>query len=64
MTNNLHKALSERILLLDGGFGTMMQQNGFAEADYRGSRFSDHPCPVKGAIRRSEARAAVRTFGL
>ncbi len=48
MTNNLHKALSERILLLDGGFGTMMQQNGFAEADYRGARFSDHPCPVKG----------------
>ncbi len=48
MTNKLHTALSERILLLDGGFGTMMQQNGFTEADYRDSRFADHPCPLKG----------------
>ena len=48
MTKRLDKALSERILLLDGGFGTMMQQNHFTEEDYRGSRFADHPVEVKG----------------
>lgn len=48
MTNRLHKALSERILLLDGGFGTMMQQNGFGEAEYRGERFAHHAVPLKG----------------
>ncbi len=48
MTERLYKALETRILLLDGGFGTMMQQNRFEEADYRGSRFADHPQPLKG----------------
>ncbi len=48
MTNRLYNALDERILLLDGGFGTMIQQYGFTEADYRGSRFIDHPTPLKG----------------
>lgn len=48
MINRLHKALSERILLLDGGFGTMMQQNHFTEADYRGNRFANHPTELKG----------------
>lgn len=48
MTSRLHKALTERILLLDGGFGTMMQQNRFGEAEYRGTRFSDHTQPLKG----------------
>ena len=44
----LEQALTERILLLDGGFGTMMQQNGFTEADFRGTRFADHPVAVRG----------------
>ena len=48
MTNRLYTALAERILLLDGGFGTMMQQNHFTEADYRGARFAHHPTPLKG----------------
>ena len=48
MTQTLYNALAERILLLDGGFGTMMQQNGFTEADYRSTRFADHPHPLKG----------------
>lgn len=48
MTQRLHTALSERILLLDGGFGTMMQQNGFTEVDFRGTRFADHPQQLKG----------------
>ncbi|MBR7169925.1 MAG: homocysteine S-methyltransferase family protein, partial [Alistipes sp.] len=48
MKIDLYKALEARILLLDGGFGTMMQQNGFTEADYRATRFADHPTPLKG----------------
>ena len=48
MKIDLYKALEARILLLDGGFGTMMQQNGFTEADYRAARFVDHPTPLKG----------------
>ena len=48
MRNRLHTALSERILLLDGGFGTMMQRNGFGEAEYRGELFADFPRPLKG----------------
>lgn len=48
MTNRLYSALAERILLLDGGFGTMIQQYGFSEADYRGARFANHPTPLKG----------------
>ncbi len=48
MTNRLYNALAERILLLDGGFGTMIQQYGFSEADYRGARFANHPTPLKG----------------
>ena len=39
MANKLYEALESRILLLDGGFGTMVQQYGFTEEDYRGGRF-------------------------
>ena len=48
MTKRLYTALEERILLLDGGFGTMMQQNRFGEAEYRATRFAEHPKPLKG----------------
>lgn len=48
MIDKLHRALSERILLLDGGFGTMVQQYGFAEEDYRGERFADWASLLKG----------------
>lgn len=33
MANKLYEALESRILLLDGGFGTMVQQYGFTEED-------------------------------
>lgn len=36
----LHEALGRRILLLDGAMGTMIQQYGLEEADYRGERFA------------------------
>jgi 5-methyltetrahydrofolate--homocysteine methyltransferase len=44
----LHRLLQERILILDGGYGTMIQSRGLSEADYRGERFKDWGCDVKG----------------
>ena len=41
-------ALSQRILILDGGMGTMIQSYRLEEADYRGKRFADWPSDVKG----------------
>jgi 5-methyltetrahydrofolate--homocysteine methyltransferase len=38
----LRQLLQERILLLDGAMGTMVQRRHFEEADYRGQRFADH----------------------
>ena len=40
--------LSKRILLIDGGMGTMIQSHKLEEADYRGERFSDWHCDLKG----------------
>jgi 5-methyltetrahydrofolate--homocysteine methyltransferase len=50
MTNieSLNKALKERILVLDGAMGTMLQRYKFEEEDYRGERFKDWEHPVKG----------------
>jgi len=44
----LHNALRERILILDGGMGTMIQSYKLEEEDYRGARFADWPSDVKG----------------
>lgn len=44
----LQKALKERILILDGGMGTMIQSYKLQEEDYRGERFADWPSDVKG----------------
>jgi len=44
----LQQALKERILILDGGMGTMIQSYKLEEADYRGERFADWPQDVKG----------------
>ena len=41
MTTTLYDQLERRILLLDGGFGTMVQGYGLQEEDYRGRRFAD-----------------------
>ena len=40
--------LAERILLIDGAMGTMLQKHRLGEADYRGSRFADWPRDLKG----------------
>ncbi len=47
-TSLLEKSLSERILILDGAMGTMIQRHKFEEEDYRGDRFAEHHCEVKG----------------
>ena len=40
--------LKERVLLLDGAMGTMIQRYKLSEEDYRGERFKDHPSDLKG----------------
>lgn len=40
--------MKERILILDGAMGTMIQEYKFEEADYRGERFQDYQMPLKG----------------
>ena len=47
-TDRLHQILSERILLLDGAMGTMIQRHKLQEADYRGKRFKDWHTLVQG----------------
>src|SRR5712691_4984389 len=40
--------LRERILVLDGGMGTLVQSYTLSEADFRGERFRDHPRDLRG----------------
>ena len=47
-TSQLEQLLQERILVLDGAMGTMIQSYKLEETDYRGERFADHPCDLKG----------------
>ncbi|QJD58532.1 methionine synthase [Pseudomonas sp. gcc21] len=44
----LHEALRQRILILDGGMGTMIQSYRLEESDFRGERFADWPTDLKG----------------
>lgn len=46
--SNIQDAIKERILVLDGAMGTMLQRNNFSEEDFRGDRFKDFPHPLKG----------------
>ena len=45
---NLPEILTQRIVILDGAMGTMIQQYKLTEADYRGARFATHSSDVKG----------------
>ncbi len=47
-TETIERLLRERILILDGAMGTMIQRQGLDEADYRGARFKDWPSDLKG----------------
>lgn len=40
--------MKERILVIDGAMGTMIQRHKLAEADYRGERFKNWHCDIKG----------------
>lgn len=48
MAGSIREALRQRILVIDGAMGTMIQRYKLAEADYRGERFKDWHCDVKG----------------
>jgi len=45
---NIKEILKKRILVLDGAMGTMIQRHTLTEEDFRGERFKNHPCSVKG----------------
>ena len=44
----LREQLETRIVIIDGAMGTMIQLEELEEAEFRGARFADHPCPQKG----------------
>src|SRR5262245_23146514 len=44
----LEALLRERILVLDGAMGTMIQAQGLGERDFRGERFAEHPRDLRG----------------
>lgn len=46
--NDIRELLKERILIIDGAMGTMIQRHKLEEADYRGVRFKDWHTDVKG----------------
>src|ERR1044071_3181564 len=46
--SRLEATLAERIMLLDGSWGVLLQGRGLTEEDFRGERFRDHPTDVKG----------------
>jgi 5-methyltetrahydrofolate--homocysteine methyltransferase len=47
-TDTLTKILKERILVLDGAMGTMIQRHKLEEKDFRGELLKDHTCDLKG----------------
>ena len=47
-TKQLERLVNERVLVLDGAMGTMIQRYGLTEADFRGERFKDIPGQMKG----------------
>lgn len=44
----IYDILQERILILDGAMGTMIQRHSLTEEDFRKGWFEDHPSPLKG----------------
>jgi 5-methyltetrahydrofolate--homocysteine methyltransferase len=47
-TEQFEALLKERILILDGAMGTMIQRHKLKEADFRGERFKDYPTDLQG----------------
>jgi 5-methyltetrahydrofolate--homocysteine methyltransferase len=48
IADTLTRLLSERILVLDGAMGTMVQRHQLTEADFRGERFKNHSRDLRG----------------
>ncbi|KYG73079.1 homocysteine S-methyltransferase family protein [Roseivirga echinicomitans] len=48
MSRNIKEILKERILVLDGAMGTMIQRHPLEEEDFKGERFKGHPHSLKG----------------
>ena len=48
MRGKLHELLEQRILVLDGAMGTMIQDYKLSESQYRGARFKDYPLDLMG----------------
>ena len=46
--DNIYEIAKNRILILDGAMGTMVQSYGLSEADFRNKRFRKHPIDLKG----------------
>ncbi|MET0759127.1 MAG: homocysteine S-methyltransferase family protein [Flavobacterium sp.] len=46
--SKIQEAIKNRILILDGAMGTMLQRYNFSEEDFRGARFKDFPHSLKG----------------
>jgi len=47
-TEQIQALMADRIIILDGAMGTMIQRHKLEEDDYRGERFADWPSPLKG----------------
>jgi 5-methyltetrahydrofolate--homocysteine methyltransferase len=48
VSEQLKNILKQRIMILDGAMGTMIQRHKLEEEDFRGDHFKDHPSPLKG----------------
>ncbi len=48
MTRKLNDIIQQRVLILDGAMGTIIQQYALTEEDFRGARFTDSSIPLKG----------------
>lgn len=46
--SDIYSAINNKILVLDGAMGTMLQEYNFSEEDFRGERFKDYPTSLKG----------------
>ena len=47
-TQQLHDSIAQRILLLDGAMGSMIQRYKLKEGDFRGTRYAGHASPLQG----------------
>ena len=48
MATDIRQLLKERVLVLDGAMGTMIQRHTLEEEDFRGEHYKDHNLPLKG----------------